>query len=354
MGYRPAIKALFQSSISVIIGIGIFTYLLYGESGKITFDPEYSFTYYIIGLASLISGWVVILFEKLMSKWLSWHQYITARFLLSLTLNTSIVLAITYTAYQYVIFKELIPIEDISIYVFTSNIIIKVVILVFVSIFILLIINLTLYSYNHYATGQIASVKLTRRQYELQFEALKSQLSPHYLFNCLNTISSLVYINPEQAETYIRRLVETYQYILTTKDKKLVRLAEELKFVNAYKFLLKVRYHDALKLQIDIPKNIEQTLLPPLTLQMLVENAVKHNDVSDEEPLRIKICLNHNHQITVSNTKNEKKMQDTSFKIGIENIKKRYQFFTESPVRVLNAEHFSVSLPVLEGGLMMR
>lgn len=344
-------KGFVTSIIAITISLGIFSYLIYGESGKLLLESQYQKAYYLVGMVSLIGNWAVVLFERLLNKWLNWQKHMASRFITSLTVDTTILISLVYFAYVLVDSQELLPIEDISIYVYTENIITKLIILTFVTVFIFLIVNLTIFSYNHYAKGHIESVKLTRRQYELQFEALKTQLSPHYLFNCLNTISSLAYINPEQAETYIRKLVQTYQYILETKDKKLVTVAEELQFVNAYKFLLKVRYEHALKLTIDMPESINQSLLPPLTIQMLVENAVKHNDVSEEEPLDIKICLDPNNLITVSNTKNEKKIQDTSFQIGIENIRRRYRYFTENSVKVLNSEQFSVSLPLLDANL---
>jgi two-component system LytT family sensor kinase len=347
------LRIFLKSLFSIGIGIGIITYLLYGETGKLFFEYEFQAVYIVVSITALLCGWAINLSGTILNKWLAWQKYLVARFLLNILLNTTITLGIIYLAYLLTLNQNITPIQDISIYVFTSNLITKLVILIFLIVFILTIANLTFFSYKHYAVGQIESVKLTRHQYELQFEALKSQLSPHYLFNCLNTISSLVYISPEQAENYIRRLVQTYQYILNTKNKKLVTLAEELDFVNAYKFLLKVKYENALKLTVDIPESIHQSLLPPLTLQMLVENAVKHNDVSDEAPLNIKICLDHNNLITVSNSKNEKKIQDTSFKIGIENIKRRYRFFTESSVQILNSEKFSVSLPILDSNSSM-
>ena len=342
------LKGIIISSISVLVGFGIFSYLLNGESGAFLLEKEYQKIYYILTFTSLLAGWTITFFEKMMDKWLSWHKHVTIRLILSLALNSTTLYVIIFAVYLLINKQYLFPIDDISNYEYTENIITKLIILLFVTVFIFLIINLTTFSYKHYATGQIASVKLIRRQYELQFEALKRQLSPHYLFNCLNTISSLVYIEPERAETYIRRLTQNYQYILTTKDKKLVTLSEELKFVSAFKFLLKVKFQDALKLTVDIPDSIQQTMLPPLTIQMLVENAVKHNDVSDESPLEIKIGFDENNKITIQNSKNKKKFQDPSFKIGIENIRKRYQYFTKDSIKVLNSDTFSVSLPLLD------
>jgi len=181
---------------------------------------------------------------------------------------------------------------------------------------------------------------------ELQFEALKSQLSPHYLFNCLNTISSLVHRDPKLTESFIRRLAQTYQYILNTKNRKLVKLAEEIEFVKAYNYLLRVRFEEALKINIDLPEELLASDVPPLTLQILVENAVKHNVISEESPLEISIKADPQ-TVTVSNNLTRRADVENSFKVGLENIKKRYEFFTEIPVRVVNNELFEVQLPVL-------
>jgi two-component system LytT family sensor kinase len=151
----------------------------------------------------------------------------------------------------------------------------KFFILIMVTGFIYKVIYTILFSYKQYAVTQIETVQNERKQLELQFEALKSQLSPHYLFNSLNTISSLIYNDPQTAEQFIRRLALTYQYILSTQQKKYVSLSEELDFVQSYYYLLRIRFQQSLTLEVNLPKSIMTSPIPPLTLQLLVENAVK-------------------------------------------------------------------------------
>jgi LytS/YehU family sensor histidine kinase len=223
----------------------------------------------------------------------------------------------------------------------------KLFILILVTAFIYKVVYTLLFSYNQYAVTQIETVQNERKQLELQFEALKSQLSPHYLFNSLNTISSLIYNDPQTAEQFIRRLAITYQYILATRHKKYVLLLDEIEFVQSYYYLLRIRFQQSLTLEINLPNSVMNSPIPPLTLQLLVENAVKHNTISPDKPLFIYISAVDNMELKVMNTKNDSAQSSASFRIGLENIRKRYQFFTNKKIDVKDDEKFVVSLPVI-------
>ena len=187
-----------------------------------------------------------------------------------------------------------------------------------------------------------------RWQLELQFESLKSQISPHYLFNCLNTVSSLLYRDSRIAEEFVRRMADTFRYVLGNQKHKLVTLREELEFVKAYYFLLQVRYEYHLQLEINIPQNILDSWIPPMTLQLLVENAVKHNAISKDQPLLVYLGAKDNTHLIVYNTKTQSVKPLTSFRVGLENIHMRYSFFTSEKVVVQNAEKFQVHLPIIK------
>ena len=204
------------------------------------------------------------------------------------------------------------------------------------------------YSYHHYAVTQAGQLRSDRWQLELQFESLKSQISPHYLFNCLNTVSSLLYKDARIAEEFIRRMADTFRYVLVHQKQKLVTLREELDFVKSYYFLLQVRYEYHLQLEINIPQNILESMIPPMTLQLLVENAVKHNAISKEQPLLVYISAKDNTCLLISNTKTSIIKPRTSFNVGLDNIHKRYGFFTSQKVVVRDEERFLVQLPVLK------
>jgi LytS/YehU family sensor histidine kinase len=224
----------------------------------------------------------------------------------------------------------------------------KIAILWITVMFIYNVIYALLFSYQHYAVAQIETLQNERKQLELQFEALKSQISPHYLFNSLNTISSLLFKDVPSAEQFIRRLAQTYQYILSTQNKKYVLLREEVEFVQSYYYLLRIRFQQQLSVDINLPSNIMNSPIPPLTLQMLVENAIKHNQLSADNKLFIYITAQDNLYLKIINTKSPLLNGVDSFHVGLENIRRRYQYFTDKKIEVRDEEKFSVSLPVLK------
>jgi LytS/YehU family sensor histidine kinase len=228
-----------------------------------------------------------------------------------------------------------------------DNLILKVAILSALVLFIYRVIYALMYSYNQYTIAQIETVKNERKQMELQFQALKSQVSPHYLFNSLNTISSLMIRDVASAEQFIRRLAQTYQYVLKNQDKTYVLLEEEIDFVKSYYYLLRIRFQQQVEVEINVPAIVMKSKIPPLTLQMLVENAVKHNAMRSDKKLFIYITAQDNTYLRVINTKSDASGNVESFNVGLENIRRRYQFFTSESVVIDDREKFSVALPVL-------
>jgi LytS/YehU family sensor histidine kinase len=181
---------------------------------------------------------------------------------------------------------------------------------------------------------------------------LKSQLSPHYLFNSLNTISSLIHKDKGSAEEFIRRLADTYTYILRTHKQPLVTIREEIEFVKAYYYLLCVRYREGLKLDLNIPDQLLVAKVPPMTLQILVENAIKHNVFSKDEPLNIYIGVIDNTTIRVINNKTAQPTSVTSTKIGLNNIEMRYSYFTRNKIKIANGANFEVNVPILRENIV--
>ncbi|MEQ6122795.1 histidine kinase [Pseudotenacibaculum sp. MALMAid0570] len=223
---------------------------------------------------------------------------------------------------------------------------IKMGIVLLILIIIFEIIYFASYSYYSYTTFQIATVRQERKQIELQLKALKSQLSPHFLFNSLNTISSLVFKDKAKAEGFIRRLATMYQYTLHSYQKKLIPLQEELEFVNSYQYLLQTRFGQKFQCNINIHEELLHTTIPPLTLQMLIENAVKHNVLDEENPLVVQI-ESDNKYITVKNNITKKPTHVTSFQIGLKNINARYLLLHSEGIVVSNGENFEVKIPVI-------
>ena len=180
-----------------------------------------------------------------------------------------------------------------------------------------------------------------------KFESLKNQLDPHFLFNSLNVLTSLIGENPSQAERFTTKLSKVYRYVLEQRNKDLVPIEEELKFAKTYMELLGMRFEEAV--QFNIPDNISNNELKivPLSLQLLLENAVKHNVVSTSKPLTINIYEEGSY-LMITNNVNPKEAIGKSTKIGLQNIADRYGLITDKGVKIENNNKtFKVSLPLL-------
>jgi two-component system LytT family sensor kinase len=180
-----------------------------------------------------------------------------------------------------------------------------------------------------------------------KFESLKNQLDPHFLFNSLNVLTSLIGENPQQAERFTTKLSKVYRYVLEQRNKDLVPIEEELKFAKTYMELLGMRFEEAV--QFNIPDNISTNELKivPLSLQLLLENAVKHNVVSTSKPLTINIYEEGSY-LMITNNVNPKEAIGKSTKIGLQNIADRYGLITDKGVKIENNNKtFKVSLPLL-------
>ena len=199
--------------------------------------------------------------------------------------------------------------------------------------------------FKNWKEAAVQQEKLKREQLALQYETLKSQVNPHFLFNNLNSLTSLISTNPEKAIDFVKKLSEVYRYVLDQKDQELVALETELKFVESYIFLQKIRFETNLDVQINVsPKNFK---VIPLSIQMLVENAVKHNEISNRNPLLIRIFTNDDQYLIVEN-RLQKKAGSEGSGSGIQNIKSRYEFFTDKKVIISeNGTTFLVSIPLL-------
>ena len=180
-----------------------------------------------------------------------------------------------------------------------------------------------------------------------KFESLKSQLDPHFLFNSLNVLTSLIGENPYKAEKFTTQLSKVYRYVLEQRNKDLIPVLEEIKFANTYMELLGMRFEDAVKFEIPSSITNENLKIVPLSLQLLLENAVKHNVVSSSKPLTIRIYEQDNYLI-IENNINPKQAIGQGTKVGLRNIADRYGLITDKNVIIENNNKiFKVSLPLL-------
>ncbi|MCD4731672.1 MAG: histidine kinase [Bacteroidales bacterium] len=190
--------------------------------------------------------------------------------------------------------------------------------------------------------------RFKKQNAEFQFESLRAQVNPHFLFNSLNTLSSLIFLDQKKAESFVRELSDVYRYILENKDRELVTLKKELDILKSYVYLILLRFEQNLSVSIDVEKNKDNLLIVPLSLQMLVENATKHNIISKKKPLKVKIYSEDNY-IVVSNILQKKEITNYSSKLGLENIKSRYGFMTDNKVEIIeSSDEFIVKVPLIK------
>ncbi len=193
--------------------------------------------------------------------------------------------------------------------------------------------------------ASIDNERLRTEQVFTQFQSLKNQVNPHFLFNSLNALSSLVYEDQDRAVEFIRKLSQVYRYVLDKKDDEVVPIQDELSFMENYVFLQKIRFGENLNFQLNY--NGDEGYLPPLALQLLVENAIKHNVISDSHPLSIVVDVKDKF-CTIRNNVKEKLDKDSTG-IGLNNLKERYKYLSNEQVTIQqDRENFEVSIPILD------
>lgn len=189
--------------------------------------------------------------------------------------------------------------------------------------------------------------KLKSEMLSYKYESLRNQINPHFLFNSFNVLSDLIYSDQKQAVDFVQKMSGLFRYVLDSRDRELVPLKEELSFVESYISLLKTRFED--KIEVDNQLTTEaDDLIVPMSLQLLIENAVKHNEISTAHPLKIKIRKNTDH-LEVWNSLKLKNIGDHSNKLGLKNIQQQYVFFTDKKIEIsFGNDYFSVRLPLLK------
>ena len=210
-------------------------------------------------------------------------------------------------------------------------------------------INFGVQFLSNWKTAQVNSETFQKETIRAELTTLKNHLDPHFLFNNLNILSSLISVDPELSQTYLEKFADVYRNILKSSKEELVTLNEELRFIASYLYLLEIRFEDTIQTFIDVESSAHKKYLPPLTLQMLIENAIKHNVISEKRPLKIHISY-QNGYLSVKNQLQEKRVeQRNSGKSGLDNIQKRYSYFTDKEVQIFkNIDNFIVKVPLID------
>jgi LytS/YehU family sensor histidine kinase len=190
--------------------------------------------------------------------------------------------------------------------------------------------------------------QLDKDRLEAELSSLKNELDPHFVFNALATLSHLISIDTEKAQLFTHKLSQVYKYLLINKDRELISLRDEIKFIDDYFFLLNIRYDHRLRLSIQMDNYNGNIMVLPCSLQLLVENAIKHNQFTEKEPLQINISLNGEY-LKVENNIRARQYAPESTKIGLGNLSNRYRLVYNKDIIVDNeGNKFIVKLPLIK------
>jgi hypothetical protein len=298
------------------------------------------FHYYLI--YSTVFALVNQIYFFKIGKTLNWkknpEKTLIVSILGSIPLNASIYFLLNLT------FKVGIDGQDFNYFIHHQN----VFTYVFVTMFTLIIslIIMTTYFFKNIREKQLKTEQLKTQNEQIRFHSLKTQLDPHFLFNNLNVLAGLIEEDPKKAEQFTLQLSDIYKYVLENKDKNTVSVKQEIDFARKYLSLLQMRFEDQLQFSIvGIPD--EKAQIPPLSLQTLLENCIKHNAIDQEKPLKIEIKINPD-SLIVSNNKNIRPPQQNTSQTGLQNLNNRYRLLNEKEIEIRNkSDIFTVKIPLI-------
>jgi len=340
-----------------LFGMPIFGVLLYIISFFLvsdeTFDQyydQYGILAYLYDIAiaviwSAINLEISFIITDSFDRWLSWTEKPLTRFFLQsvvqLVLTVILVIA-CLISYRYVFQLEAWQNYDIT------PIFLPTAILAGFMSLMMMGLHVGSHFLYRWQASQLEAEQLKQANLESQIHMLTQQLDPHFLFNNFNTLASLIQENPKQANQFLARMSDVYRYVLQQRDKKLAKLAEELDMIKAYVHLLQERFGERISIDIQVPHTLLSKQMPVLTLQNLVENAVKHNVINSEYPLYISIKAADGH-LKVTNNYQPKQQPEMGHRMGLKNIRERYQLLGAPAVLIKQGEkEFSVSVPLLD------
>ncbi|MEX0998225.1 MAG: 2TM domain-containing protein [Flavobacteriaceae bacterium] len=339
-------KLLFIIGIGLLIGVILFVIdvsFRLASGFDVHFDERLwtSFSYYL--LYSVPLAFVNSYFFDYINHKVNWEQRSKFRIIIgvsgsvTLTLITIFIVRVIHrVSIEGFTFEEFLEKERLQFY--------------FIAFIITMVMNLffhALYFYKELQKNKLKEQKIIAGTASAQFESLKNQIDPHFLFNSLNVLTSLIEENPENAQQFTTSLSKIYRYVLDQKDKELVSLEEELAFAKIYVKLLQMRFENSIQFDIPASASNPEARVVPLSLQLLLENTIKHNIVSESKPLRIRIYEKDNY-LVVENDLQRKEVLKTRKGVGLQNIINRYGILTHRKVEILeNEQLFQVRLPIL-------
>ena len=219
----------------------------------------------------------------------------------------------------------------------------------FIFMFLSLLLGNAVLFFKNWKAAAIQQEELKRAHLALQYQSLKDQVRPHFLFNSLSSLATLINTDTEKATQFVHKLSDVYRYVLEQRENELVPLKDDLKFLEDYIFLQKIRFGNNLQVENKLELDLNRLVIP-LSLQMLVENAIKHNEISREHPLVIGITSTGNGHVIIKNNLQRREVSESSLGTGLENLRKQITYFSNDPLLVLEeTDFFIVRMPTLSG-----
>jgi sensor histidine kinase YesM len=305
-------------------------------------QAEYSsVAWFLAVIVALWAGNVTL--TQLLDIRLTWLRYGYIRFFLQLIIGVLFTLIAINGI--YFLFKYLVTVSPptrqqlIVMNVYGAGIFIPVYSIYF-----------SLYFLRHWRSSELAAERYQKESVRSQLESLKNHLDPHFLFNNLNILSALIDQDKNKSKEFLEHFVEVYRSTLRSKSDDLITLEEELSLIESYMFLIKTRFGDNIQFTIAIDHLLKKKFLPPLTLQMLIENAIKHNRISEKRPLQINVATDiASHYVIVRNSLYPKEETGETTGSGQNAIRDRYRYFTERVVNVEQSDDaYLVKVPLLD------
>jgi sensor histidine kinase YesM len=311
---------------------------------RVLLFPEFGWrlqlTIFIISLVSITLIWTLLeSIDSLLNKYMPYQEGILRRIVLQICIG--LVCMYLYISLLIFFLADFFPI--------TFDKILRTLAFVIVTLIILAVNggSVGAYFFQEWKKALIKNERLQKERALVQFDNLKNQLNPHFLFNSLTSLNSLIFENQQLASEFLQQLSKVFRYVLQNKEKELVSLETEVNFIENYISLLQTRFYGSLHIQLEIAQQDKPRQIVPVTLQILIENAIKHNIVNEQSPLTIRI-FSADGYLHIRNNLQKKSIIETSNKMGLENMKTLYSFLSKKQVEIIeDATSFEVKIPLL-------
>lgn len=280
--------------------------------------------------------------DRRLDKKYTWETNAKNRILLQLiTSTTYTVSSIFISLYFFNTFVCNMPAEQ------QRKFFIPSILIGLITSFIIISVDISIQFFRHWKNSLVEIEKHKVETAQAQLQNLKNQINPHFLFNNLSVLTSLIYSNQDKAVDFVNQLSKVYRYLLENKDSELTSLEKELTFIQSYIYLIQIRFDKNIEITQSILPASLNTFIPPMSLQILLENAIKHNEISSEKPLHIHIKTTEN-QLQITNSLQLRRQTEESSKLGLKNIEERYSYFTNDTMHIeQSATEFTVSIPLI-------